>query len=47
MEDLLNQLAQAASEMTVEQIADALMASRHGSSIDDPMMVAAFIKNAA
>lgn len=43
-EDQKAQLKQAAADMTVQQIADALMASKHGGAIEDPMAVAAYIK---
>lgn len=43
-DELMQRLAGAAASMSVEEIADAIMGSRHGATVNDPMAVAAYIK---
>jgi hypothetical protein len=44
-DDVKAKLAEACKDMSTQEIAQALAASRHGESLEDPLAVAALIKS--
>jgi hypothetical protein len=46
-DELKGRLAKACAGLSTAEIADALMASKHGAALSDPLSVAAYLKKIA
>ena len=46
-EDMIDMLKRSVGESSLDELATAIANSKHGSSVDDPMLVAAYLKKLA